>query len=257
MAAESKRKVEKLRKQLKKEEKRIAKAEAKASKDEIEFSAKMDRADGPELGNTNEKRKRSPSGAPESVKIEDTKRVKLELVGPASAVANPLTPTSQPASADEGRNSPSIALNADGASGQVNASTVHESDGFSFPDMNRSIQNSSVSMFDSSPDSSSTDSEEITSSSGSSSDADDDDEAPDETSTRRNGLERVAPSEHTKSKQKCRIFLNRGLCKRGGHCRYLHEIPEKGSRRRGSPKIKRAGVRTERVGLYQRVSCHI
>ncbi|KAF6236552.1 hypothetical protein HO173_005333 [Letharia columbiana] len=252
-AAKSKRKVEKLRKQLEKEERRIAKAEAKTSKDQVEFSREMGRTDMSALGNESKKRKRSDSGGSCSAKIEDTDLVKTELQETASIVPDPLTPTSQPALADEERDPPPKALNADSAPDQANPSNGQEGDGHSFPGMDRSIQDSSVSSSDSSCDSSSTVSEDITSSSGSSSDDASDDGAPDETSTKRNGPERVAPPKRAKPKQICREFLHKGLCKRGSRCKYLHGLPERASHKAGSQEVRRNEGRKERVGLYQRL----
>lgn len=253
-AAKSKRKVEKLRKQLEKEEKRIAKAEAKASKGRVDLSTEVGRTDVPALGKENKKRKQSDSSGSGDAKIRDANLVKPKLQEAASLMPDPLTPTSQPALADEERKSPHKALNADGALAQVNSSTGQEGDGPSFPDMDRLIQDSSVSLSDSSSGSSLTDSEDSTSSSGSSSNDDRDDEAPDETFTKQDEPERVAHPKRAKLKQICREFLHKGLCKRGSHCKYLHELPETRSRGAGSQEVKRAEGRTERVGLYQRVS---
>lgn len=249
--------MEKLRRQLAKEERRIAKAEAQATKDKVELSTEVDRTNTPALENENKKRKRSDCGGFGNANLEDTDLVKAKPQEAASTVPGPLTPTSQPALADDERHPPPKALIADGASGHVNLSTGQEGDGTSFPDMAQAIQDSSVSMSDTSPDSSSTDSEDVTSSSGSSSNHDSDDEAPDETSIKRNGSERVAPPKRAKPKQICREYLHKGICKRGSRCKYLHELPERGSRGAGSQDVKRAEGRKERVGLYQRVSRHV
>ena len=249
--------MEKLRRQLEKEEKRIAKAEAQATKSEVELSTEVNRTDMSALDNQNKKRKRSDCGGFGNANIEDADLVLAKPQEAASTVPGPLTPTSQPALADDERNPPLKALNADGTAGQLNPSTGQKCDETSFANMAQSIQDSSVSMSDSSSDSSSTDSEDSTSSSGSSSNGDNDDEAPEETSTKRNGPERVAPPKRAKPKQICREFLHKGLCKRGNRCKYLHELPERGSRGAVSQEIKRAEGRKERVGLYQRVSRHV
>lgn len=250
-AATSKRKVEKLRKQLEKEEKRIAKAEAQASKDKVDFSTEVGRTQMLALGKENKKRKRSDSGGSDNAKVEDTDLVKPGFQEAASVVPDPLTPTSQPALADEERDHPPKGLNANGAAGRLNSAT-REGDGTYFPGIARSIQDSSVSMCDSSSNSSPADSEDMTSSSGSSSKDDSDDDAPEEASTKRNGPEKVAPPKRARPKRICREFLHKGLCKRGSRCKYLHELPERGSYGVGSQEVKRAEGRKERVGLYQR-----
>ena len=234
----------------------MAKAEAQASRNEVELSTEVDRTDIPALDNQNKKRKRSDCGGFGNAN-EDEDLVKAKPQEAASTVPAPLTPTSQPALADDERNPPPKALNADGTPSHSNPLTGQKGDEASFPNMAQSIQDSSVSMSDSSSDSSSTDSEDSTSSSGSSSNRDNDDEAPEETSTKRNGPERVAPPKRAKPKQICREFLHKGLCKRGSRCKYLHELPERGSRGAVSQEIKRAEGRKERVGLYQRVSCQV
>lgn len=209
------------------------------------------------LGNENKKRKRSDSGGSDKSKLEDIELLKPKLQEATSIVPDPLTPTSQPALADEERNFPPKALNADGSAGQVSTSIGQECNGPSFPHVDRPTQYSSVSMSDLSSQSSSTDSEDITSSSGSSSDNDSDDKAPDETYTKRNRPERVVPPKRANPKQICREFLHKGLCKRGSRCKYLHELPERGSRGAGNHEIKRYEGRQERVGLYQLVSRQI
>ena len=255
MAAKSKRKVEKLRKQLEREEKRIAKAEAKASKYKLEPYTKVGRTDTSALGDENKKRKRSNSGESGNSKTEDTNLGKPKLQEAVSTMPDPLTPTSQPALADEEQDPPPKALNADGTLGQVNSSTGEEGEGPSLTDVELSMQDSSALISDSSSDTSA-DPEDITSSSGPSSEDDSDDEAPDEASTKRNGPARVAPPKRAKPKQICREFLHRGLCKRGSRCKYLHELPDRGSHGVGSQEIKGAEGKKERVGLYQRVSRH-
>ena len=252
-AAKSKRKVEKLRKKLEKEERRIAKAEANASKDEIECNTRAGQADMPALGNENKKRKRSICGGPGNAKIEDTNLMKPKLQEATSIVPDPLTPTSEPAIADEERYPLPKALNADG---QVISSTGQEDDEAFFPNPDLSIHDSSISASDSSSNSSSIDSEDNTTSSGSSSDRDSDDGAPDETLPKRGALEREAPPKRAKPKQICRAFLHRGICKRGSSCKYLHELPERASHGVLSREGKRAEGRKGRVGLYQRVSWH-
>ena len=260
MAAKSKRKVEKLRKQLEKEEKRIAKAEAKAFGNKGDINTKAGSTDISTPGDEIKQRKRQDSRGSINgfnAYIEDTDLVKSEFQETASLVPDPLTPTSQPALADEERSSSPKALNADVTPIHVNSSIGQESDGPSFPDMDRSLQDSSPSMSNLSSDTTSADSEDTTSSNGSSSDDDSDNGAPDEASTKRNGPQRIAPPGRAKPKQICRAFLHKGLCKQGSRCKYLHELPERGSRGTGRQEVKRAKGGKERVGLYQRVSHHV
>ena len=242
--------MEKLRRQLQKEERRIAKAEVKAFKDKMEHSANASRTDVLALGNIIQKRKRSGSGEFGNACGDDAVLAKPRPQEAASIVPDPLTPTSQPGLTDEERVAPSKSIDADSAPDQVTFSTGQKDDEPSSY-MDPSVHDSILSQSDSSSDSSST------SSSGSSSDGDSDDEAPDETSTQQDRPERAVVSEHAKPKQVCRAFLHKGSCKRGSSCKYLHELPERGSRGAGSQGVKRAERKKERVGLYQRVSRHV
>ena len=253
VAAKSKRKIEKLRKQLEKEEKRIAKAQAHASKDKIEHKTEIDNIDVSALDDKDKERKRSSSRGSGNVEIEDTNQMKPKLQEAASMVPDPLTPTSQPALTDEEQYPLPKPLNADD---HINSSTGQDDDEASSSELDRSIHESSISTTESGSDSTSTDSEDSTSSSGSSSEGNSDDGAPDETSIKRDRPERVAPPKRGKSKRICRAFLHKGSCKRGSYCKYLHELPERGRREVISQEVKRAEGRKERVGLYQRVSHH-
>ena len=253
VAAKSKRKIEKLRKRLEKEEKRIAKTQAHASKDKIEHQTKMDNIDVSALDNKDKERKRSGSRGSGNVEIEETNQKKPKLQEAASMVPDPLTPTSQPALADEEQYPLPKALNADD---HVNSSTGQDDDEASSSQLDRSIHESSVSTSESGSDSTPTGFEDSTSSSGSSSEGNSDDGAPDETSIKRDRPERVAPPKRGKSKQICRAFLHKGSCKRGSCCKYLHELPERGRRKVINQEVKRAEGRKGRVGLYQRVSHH-
>lgn len=250
-AGKSKRKVEKLRKQLEKEERRIAKAEATACKYEVECIAEAGQADVPALDNCSKKRKRSVSGGSGNVTSEDTNLMEPKPHEAASTVPDPLTPTSEPAVAEEERYPLPKALN---AGVQVISSSGQEEIKASVPDSSQSVHDSSISASDSSSNSSSMDSEDDTSSSGSSSDCDSSDGAPDETLTKRGVPERVAPPKRAKPKQMCRAFLHRGICKRRSHCKYLHHLPDRGARGAVSQEGKRAEGSKGRVGLYQRVS---
>ena len=253
VAAKSKRKIEKLRKQLEKEEKRIAKAQAHASKDKIEIKTETDNIDVSALDNEDKERKRSCSRGSGNVEIEDTNQMKPKLQEAATIVPDPLTPTSQPASADEEQHPLPKALDADD---HVNASTGQDDHEASSSQPDGSIHESSISTSESGSDSTPTDSEDSTSSSGSSSEGNSDDGAPDETSIKRDRPEGVAPPKRGKSKRICRVFLHKGSCNRGSCCKFLHELPERGRREVISQEVKKAEGRKERVGLFQRVSHH-
>ena len=252
-AARSKRKIEKLRKQLEKEENRIAKAQAHASKDKMNPKPEMANTNVSDLDNEDKEKKRSGSRKSSGVGIDDTNQIQPKLQEAATMVPDPLTPTSQPASADEEQYPPPKALN---AVDHVNSSTGQDDDEASASQLERSVYESSISISESGSDSTLTDSEDSTSSSGSSSEGNSDDGGPDETSVTRDRPERVAPLNRGKSKQICREFLHRGSCKRGSCCKYLHELPERGRREVISQEARRAKRRKERVGLYQRVSHH-
>ena len=244
----------KLRRELEREEKRIAQAEGKVSKEKEEPHTEVGRTDVSMLGKGNKKRKRSDSVGSVDVKVEDTDLVDSKFQEAASMIADPLTPTSQPALADEEGDPLNKAPNANGAPIQVDPSTGQQGDRLSIPDMDRSIEASSVSLSDLSSISFSTDSGDSTSSRGSPSEDDGDDEAPDEASTKCNGPERVPPPKRAKGNQICRAFLHKGFCKRGSRCNYLHKVPERRSRGLGSQEVRSSGERKGRVGLYQRVS---
>ncbi|KAI9876525.1 MAG: hypothetical protein M1830_006309 [Pleopsidium flavum] len=94
-----------------------------------------------------------------------------------------------------------------------------------------------------------------TSSSGSSPGEDTPDEAP----SKRSGPERVPPPKREKPKSICRQFLKTGHCRRGERCKFLHELPERGSARAGLAngtqvaKREKAGVKPKRKRLYERL----
>ena len=253
VAARSKRKIEKLRRQLEKEEKRIADAEAHASKDEVEHTMRMGNIDVSALDDEDKERKRSGSRGYGNVEIEDTSQMKLKHQEPASMVPDPLTPTSQPALADDEQYLLPKALNADD---HVNSSTGQVDDEASAFQLDRSTYESSFTTSESGSDSTSTDSEDSTSSSSSSSEGHSDDGTPDEIPIKRNRPERVALPKRGKPKQICRAFLHKSSCRRGSGCKFLHELPERDRRKVVSQEVKRAKGRKERVGLYQRVSHH-
>ena len=295
MAVKAKRKVEKLRRQLEKEEKRAAKAEAKAFKTELEAhpeayekaeskdAKKRKRSDSGEscnakVADTNtikpeEQNRIALDGA--DIKVEsDTQAPKENIVAAgtheigsngalhesreAHSPSGPLTPTSQPRAPDEDVDAKILSINHDGHPGGPDEDSC-KAVGFSNEAVDvgieRTIQESKLSVSDSSSESSSTDSEDLISSSGSSSSASDSDEdTPQQTSSKRNGPERVAPPKRERSNQICKDFLKSGRCRRGDNCRFRHELPERGSRAAGRREDKKTQERTERVSLHQRVS---
>ena len=94
------------------------------------------------------------------------------------------------------------------------------------------------------------DSEDFTSSSGSSSG----DDVPETAPATRTAPDRVPPPKKVKPKAICRNFLQSGHCKRGDACSFRHELPERGSQAVNKKREDRkAKVKTERKGLYQRV----
>ena len=98
--------------------------------------------------------------------------------------------------------------------------------------------------------SSDSDPEDFSSSSGSSSG----DEAPEMAPSTRTAPDRVPPPKKSKLKAICRNFLKGGRCRRGDACHFRHELPERGSQAANRMKEgKKAEVKTERKGLYQRV----
>ena len=281
-AAKAKRKVEKLRKQLEREERRVAKAEARASKQKLRVDAdeglKQEGPPGGAQGHATGSILANPGQPPAhsanetNVKIEpvaDTKAAIHDFVistspgqaqEPVNIVPDPLTPTSQPPALDEVPDTSASTLEDNGAQSEVGHPTILDrvkggDDSLSMID--KASLDSSISMSDSSSIAS-TESADITSSSGSSSsDAISEDDGPDQASSRRNGPEKVPPPPRAKPKQICRDFLRHGRCKRGDNCRFLHELPEKGShsnrKREGRRAEGRAEGRVGRVGLYQRV----
>ncbi|MCJ1249210.1 hypothetical protein MMC30_006433 [Trapelia coarctata] len=98
------------------------------------------------------------------------------------------------------------------------------------------------------------DDDSYTSSSGSSSE----ESSPLETTSKRNGPERVPPSRSRKSQAICNAFLAKGRCLRGDKCKYRHELPERGSGSMAKDRRKPSGregeePRVERLSLYQRM----
>lgn len=289
VAAKAKRKVEKLRKQLEKEEKRAAKAEARVAKQKQRgFGDGGDERAAPSEDGL-KKRKRIDSNEYETKRLAEVRRaetvqpglaisaINTEAIAVASLnnpnsfskiskvdstindpqekvqassnpVPDPLTPMSQPPAPDDALE-PQQPLS--GISNAPDIVSEHHKETVA--------QNiDSVSKSESSSELSSTDSEEFTSSSGSStSDPESDSGAPDESTSRRNGPERVPAMKQRRPRNICKDFLKSGRCKRGDNCQYRHELPERRSRHTGRKEDKKAQGKTERIGLHQRVSLFI
>lgn len=278
-AAKAKRKVEKLRKQLEREERRAAKAEARASKqksrvDPHDGSLKEELSGGAQ-GQATDSILTDPgqppaqSGNETDVKREPMAEIKAGIhdvaldTSPGQAqevvhiVPDPLTPTSQPPALDEVPDTSLSTLEDKGTRSEVGQpTTLDRVNGGEHPPsmIDMASLDSSVSMSDSTSDITSTESADITSSSGSSSsDSASEDEGPDQASSRRNGPEKVAPPPRARPRQICRDFLRHGRCKRGPGCKFLHELPEKGSHSNRKKEGQRVEGRVARVGLHQRV----
>ena len=278
-AAKAKRKVEKLRKQLEREERRAAKAEARATKQKLGVDADegsiKEKLPGAPQGQATDLILADPgqppaqSGNETDVKIEPMAETKAAIhdvvldTAPGQAqetvhiVPDPLTPTSQPPALDEVPNTSLSTLEDKGLQSELDHPTSLDGlkgDEHSPSMIGKASLDSSVSMSDSSSDTTTTESADITSSSGSSSsDSTSEDDGPDQASSRRNEPEKVAPPPRAKPRQICRDFLRHGRCKRGGGCKFLHELPEKGSHSNRKNEGQRAEARVARVGLHQRV----
>ena len=112
-----------------------------------------------------------------------------------------------------------------------------------------------ATMSDSSSIISSMDYEDLTSSSGSSSsESDSEDNGPDQASSKRRGPVQVAPPMRIRKNSICPDFLNRGRCRRGNQCTWLHELPKRGIRNVPRREVVQHAQKRERVSLYQRVS---
>lgn len=288
-AAKAQAKVEKLRRRLEKEEKRIAKARAKATKTEDKPS---ESASLPTL--TNERQElgvqklAGNSGTTNGVKIEeDSKALPLpaetEVEAPQlearrsikqepldkddttlgeafekpmeepSIAPNPLTPTSQPSNPDVESSIVPNRLAID--TPLVDAKPPLES--LESPAETRITaveKDSDLSTSTSLSDiSTSSDEDDDISSSGESSSSDD---VPDAATSIRTAPEKVPPPkrERPTSKEICRRFLRSGRCPHGEHCKFRHDLPEKGQRSRAERQAKPEGGKTERKTLHQRVS---
>ena len=291
-ASNAKRKVERLRKKLRKEEKRVAKAEAEASKTSVQArgEAKDDRAVKRKRSDSGDFSSLKVADAG-MVKSEDHKEASVdgadlksepgfqvtkgssavagiydvcphdgnqESRGAVQAPPDPLTPMSQPSAPDGLLDDKALGLNSKPdlkEAEQPTSQTPSKLDEVHNASVDRAIQDSTISMTDSSSDTLDTDSEDFTSSSGSSSSASNSsDDAPRQASSKQSRPEKVAPRKRQKPKQICRDFLNSGRCKRADKCRYRHQLPERGSRAAHKKEDKRSLGRGERVTLHQRVS---
>ena len=278
-AAKAKRKVEKLRKQLEREERRAAKAEARASKQKSRGAPHdgsiKEELPGDTQGPATDSILADPgqppaqSGSETDIKREPIGEIKAAIhdvaldTSPGQAqeavhiVPDPLTPTSQPPALDEVPDTSLSTLEDKGVQAEVGQPTSLDrvNGGEHSPSMiDKASLDSSVSKSDSSSEITSTESADITSSSGSSSsDSTSEDEGPDQASSRKNGPEKVAPPPRAKPRQICRDFLRHGRCKRGPGCKFLHQLPEKGSQSNRKKEGEKVEGRVVRVGLHQRV----
>ena len=174
---------------------------------------------------------------------------------------NPLTPTSQPTS-------PNTSSSLHQAKSPPPTSTTDSipevlpsNSSKLLPDsQNVEKETDSVqSLSDTSSDLSSSDECEDSSSDESSSSND----APTEATSKRNGHTKIEPSRAMKKAAVCNAFLAKGRCKMGDQCRYLHELPKRGTAsreqaNRATGKVStEGGRRGERMTLYQRVSFDI
>lgn len=257
VALKAKLKAEKLRKRLDKEEKKIAKAEAKAEEARtaqkgVSFLQSMVAGTKRKRGETDgatDSLSRVSEASAVSVKYEPSSEKRDEkpvteataTTEPQAMESNPLL--AKPDSAPEPTETSGIVyktLNKKPSPLEDIAETDSESD-------------DTMSISSSSPEPSSDDDD--TSSSGSSSD----EGAPDEATSKRNGPERVPPPKREKPRSRCTQFMKTGYCKRGNRCKFLHELPERGSSRAGPADGKKAVMKgkerskPKRKSLYERV----
>ena len=154
--------------------------------------------------------------------------------------ADPLTPTSQPVSPDIPISSTLQSLTASPPSQPLDA---------------RLSNPPSIELNASSSDSDSS-SEISTSSDASDTDSpSDSDSPPTEIPSNHLPPSSTPPPKAVAKKNKaiCKRFLASGRCPMGDKCRYRHELPERGARKRDAPSKGREEGKKERVSLYQRV----
>ncbi|KAL8799965.1 MAG: hypothetical protein Q9182_005502 [Xanthomendoza sp. 2 TL-2023] len=262
-AAKAKLKVEKLRQKLKKEERRIAKAEAKSLKRSTSPDAREESA-------SKAKRRRIKSDLVlDQIKkdVHVPTEVKLTAVGhvtepsrangtngsffdtsmisekgeadPSNLIADPLTPTSQPAVLDhEGKAQPK----------PDTARSEKKDEENGVPDF-PSSSDISVSSEDLSYDE-----DDDTSSGGSSSlsGTDSDAEGPENVSSRHRGPGKIPPPKRVSRQDKaiCRDFLRSGRCRRGRRCRWRHALPDRAQKGGGEQEMP---YRVQRKSLHQRL----
>lgn len=262
-AAKSKRKIEKLQRQLQKEQERVARAEAK-----LLASEKQSRS--AEIAKEGQMRIRSdsPHHAKELPSVEITVLDPHQHVTSVSEVADkdpmrlesvacPLTPVSPPAHPEKscdlqraGSGEAQIATNP-GLSNQEGHQQENQIDVPKTSDANVSDGNIS----DSSSTISYTLTDDLTSSSGSSdTESDDEDAIPDVATSRRPQPEKTLPPERAKSTRICKNFLKGGRCRFGKKCNFKHELPSRGNRDAKPKHEAQAEVSKPRISLHQRVS---
>lgn len=287
MALKAKLKAEKLRKRLDKEEKKIAKAEAKAEEARLKTETTKKGASYPQSMVAGTKRKRGET---------DEATDSLSRVSEASAVSVKYKPSSEKrdeesvteATATTEQSPVQVNGHAVSLEEMITAASTNicepqamesnpllakpdsapkptETSGIVYKTLNGktspledvaetdSESDDTMSISSSSPEPSSDDDD--TSSSGSSSD----EGAPDEAPSKRNGPERVPPPKRKKPRSRCTQFMKTGYCKRGNRCKFLHELPERGSSRAGQSNGKKAvmkgkeRLKPKRKSLYERV----
>lgn len=214
------------------------------------------------------------TGEAASVKGQDASKIKLEVdevpktdikpdiidektVGIQPAMPDPLTPTSQPSLPDRDPIQTSIKQSSKSVEFPV-LTAPHRKlhvDGC-VPRDGEKLEESSLSISATTSDdsdlslSTDSDSEDFTSSSGSSSDND----APETAPSTRVAPDKVLTPKKSKQKAICRDFLKSGRCRRGDACLFRHELPQRASQGANRKKDgKKAEMKTERKGLYQRV----
>ncbi len=288
VALKAKLKAEKLRKRLDKEEKKIAKAEAKAEKARVETEAATKGASFPQSIVAGTKRKRGASdggaeclshnseepavsvkhdllngkgdGEPDTETTAFTEQSLIDGDGHVMSLEEMITAASTNIYDPQRMEShPFVAapnsVPAPMETSRIACNTSLKEELSPLEDMVESDSESddTMSISSSSPEPSSDDDD--TSSSGSSSDEGGPDEAP----SKRAGPERVPPPKREKPKSRCTQFLKTGYCKRGNRCKFLHELPERGSSRGGPADGKKAAMRgkdgskPKRKSLYERV----
>ncbi len=282
-ALKAKIKAEKLRRRLVKEERRVEKAEAKAEEARLKAEATQTGTCSSPLVTAGMKRKRedydnaitafsADNGHPngdkdERVSLGDNKIIPQEEESPTekdgriislddmitkastSSLKNIVSATPDPAATLKPPVTP-----------REHPSTISDTGHREFlpqPNVEETDSSSVDTMSISSSSSEPSEDDDNTSSSGSSSDED----APDEAPSKRDGPERVPPPKRERPKSICKAFLKTGRCKRGGRCRFLHELPERGSSRAAMVEGKKTSgqakqePRPKRKRLYELVCC--